>query len=161
MERKELLELLWDSQNKAYELMLEYDSFPHHYGNWTLYQSEAYVINSIGQTPDITTSELSAQLKKTPSACSQMVKKLIGKGLVQQERNPYNKRLYNLRLTPEGEELYQDHVNFNTSCKKNTFDMMSEFTEQELEICLKVQTRFNEAYQEDVRHSKEYYSAEC
>lgn len=157
MNREELFELLWNAQDQAYDLMLEYDSCPHHYGSWTLYQSEAYIVNSIGLYPDITVSELSERLRKTPSACSQMVKKLIEKGLVVQERNPQNKRLYNLRLTSDGEKLYQDHIDFNSTCRKLTYAMMSDFSEEELATCLKVQNRFNEAYQEDVRRCKEHY----
>lgn len=61
------------------QLMNEYDSLPHDYGNAVLYQSEAHLIQCIGQNDGITVTEASKLLKKTKSACSQMVKKLVGK----------------------------------------------------------------------------------
>lgn len=160
MNRKEILNQIWEAQDEAYDLMLEYDSMPHKYGDTILYQSEAYIVNSIGRVPDITTTELAKTLGKTPSACSQIVRKLIDKGLVEQERNLQNKRIYNLRLTPDGEKMYRDHIAFNEACQEVTFGMLSEFTDEELKTCLRVQRRINEAYQEDVQRSKEYYGTE-
>lgn len=160
MKREEILSRLWEAQDEAYDLMLEYDSMPHKYGENTLYQAEAYIVNWIGRMPDITTTELAEILKKTPSACSQIVRKLIDKGLVTQERNLQNKRIYNLRLTPDGEKMYRDHIAFNEACQEITFGMLAEFTDEELETCLRVQRRINEAYQEDVRRGKAYYGTE-
>ena len=59
------------------QLMNEYDSLPHDYGNAVLYQSEAHLIQCIGQNDGITVTEASKLLKKTKSACSQLVKKLV------------------------------------------------------------------------------------
>lgn len=159
MGRKELLQQIWNAQDEAYSLMEEYDSLPHHYGSDTLYQAEAYIVNLVGRLPDITTTELAEQLNKTPSACSQSVKKLIAKGLIEQARNAENKRLYNLRLTLAGERVYQDHIEFNQWCQKITFDMLSDFSEEELRAHLRVQQRINEAYQGDVQRSKQRYGS--
>ena len=100
--RTKLLNRLWDEQNIAYSLMVEYDSLPHQYGQHVLFQAEGYVINCIASYPGITVTELAGILKKTPSACSQIVRKLSDKGLVEQKRNVKNKRSYNLCLTEEG-----------------------------------------------------------
>ena len=40
MERSEILKKLWAEQDEAFELMTEYDSLPHHYGEDVLYQAE-------------------------------------------------------------------------------------------------------------------------
>lgn len=160
MNREQILEQLWGAQDEAYALMAEYDSIPHKYGETTLYQSEAYIVNWVGRMPDITITELAKLLKKTPSACSQIVRKLIEKGLVQQERNLRNKRIYNLQLTADGERMYRDHIAFNEACQKITFEMLAGFTDAELETCLRVQRRINEAYQGDVQRSREHYGNE-
>lgn len=157
MNREDILRQIWESQDEAYLLMTEYDSLPHHYGTTTLYQAEAYIINWIGRVPGITTTALAKELKKTPSACSQIVRKLIMKNLVTQERNAENKRLYNLRLTADGEKVYQDHASFNEYCQSITFDMLAEFTEAELNTCLRVQQRINEAYHGDVERSRKHF----
>jgi DNA-binding MarR family transcriptional regulator len=158
-DRKKLLEQLWDAQDEAYGLMTEYDSLPHHYGEAVLYQAEAYIINLIGQHPDITITALGNILKKTPSACSQIVKKLREKGWVEQIRNQDNNRQYNLRLTESGQKVYQDHVDFNRECQKVTFEMLSAFSDEELKQHIAIQRCINQAYLGDVRRSRERSSA--
>lgn len=155
--RSELLKKLWAAQDEAYDLMTEYDSFPHHYGEMILYQAEAYIVSWIGRMPDITTSELAERLKKTPSACSQIIRKLVDKGLVTQTRNPKNKRLYNLRLTEMGEQVHRDHITFNEYCQDITFKMLQEFSEEELATHVRVQERINQAYRGDIARSRDRY----
>lgn len=158
MTREEILEHIWNAQDEAYDLMLEYDSLPHYYGSDVLYQAEAYIVNHIGHTPNITTTELAETLKKTPSACSQIVRKLIDKGLVVQTRNVKNKRVYNLTLTADGEKIYQEHIKFNEECQEITFRMLAEFSDEDLATYLRVQERINEAYVGDVQRSKEKFT---
>ena len=153
-QRQALLRQIWAAQDEAYDLMYEYDSLPHQYGANTLYQSEAQIIDHIGEQPGITVTELAAVLKKTPSACSQIVRKLRAKGWVEQVRNAENNRIFNLYLTDSGQRVYQDHTSFNHRCQEATFRMLETFSTQELEHHLMVQRKLNEAYQEDVQHSK-------
>ena len=102
------------------QLMNEYDSLPHDYGNAVLYQSEAHLIQCIGQNDGITVTEASKLLKKTKSACSQMVKKLVG----------HNSK-----------ELYH-------------------FTDEELQLYIKIQKRMNELIGLDVERSYNYFKAD-
>lgn len=156
-QREELLQQIWRSQDTAYDLMVEYDSLPHRYGDNTLYQAEAHLIDLIALHPDITITDIANILRKTPSACSQIVRKLRAKGWVDQFRNEENNRIVNLRLTPEGEKVVQDHDAFERECQDATFDTLSAFSDEELSTYLKVQLRINQAYQEDVRRSREYF----
>jgi len=158
MTRDEILKQLWKEQDTAFELMTEYDSLPHYYGSDVLYQAEAYIVHEIGNTPQITVTELSEKLNKTKSAVSQMVKRLIDKGLVEQARDTENRRIYHLTLTKDGEKVYNDHIEFNRVCQKITFDMLSGFSDQELAVHTKVQQMINKAYQGDVDRSREKWS---
>lgn len=157
-ERRELLEKIWAAEDAAYDLMLEYDSLPHHYGENILYQAEAHIIDLVAEYPDITITDLANILRKTPSACSQIVRKLKEKGWVEQERNQENNRQFKLRLTKGGEKVYRDHTEFNRQCQELTFEHLHGFTEAELELFLKVQKQINTAYTQDVRRSREYFS---
>ncbi len=152
--REMLLQKIWKAQDAAYDLMVEYDSLPHHYGAHILYQAEGHIVDLIAAYPGITTTELSIILKKTASACSQIVRKLKEKGLVEQSRNRDNNRQFNLTLTEEGEKLYRDHMAFNQDCQERTFALLSECTEEELAAHLKVQEKLNEAYRGDVKRSR-------
>ena len=156
--RAELLDQIWRAQDTAYDLMCEYDSLPHHYGAHMLYQAEAHLIDLIALHPDITITDLANILRKTPSACSQIVRKLRAKGWVEQIRNEENNRQYNLRLTDEGQKVYQDHADFDRNCQALTFEKLTRFSDEELAVYLSVQKRINEAYQDDVRRSREYFN---
>ena len=154
----QLLRQIWDAQDTAYDLMNEYDSLPHYYGSVVLYQAEAYIVNLVGQHPGITVTQLAEILNKTTSACSQIVRKLRAKGFVEQIRNPDNNRLYNLELTKEGTQVFQAHIQFNQECQKKTFDLLQGFTNEELLIHLRVQEKLNEAYQDDVKRSRDQFA---
>lgn len=156
--RRELLEQIWNQQNQAYDLMCEYDAMPHRYGACVLYQAQAHMIDLIAQYPDITAADLAVILRKTPSACSQTLRKLREKGLVEQLRNTANNRQYKLQLTESGQALYRDHAAFSADCQQRTFDRLAEFTEEELALYLRVQQRINEAYADDVRRSREVFA---
>lgn len=158
MTRNEIMQQLWKEQDKAFELMTEYDSLPHYYGSDVLYQAEAYVLHEIGNKANITASELAEKMNRTKSALSQMVKRLIDKGLVTQTRDEENRRIYHLNLTADGEKVYKDHIQFNKDCQKITFDMLSEFTDEELLLHTKIQQIINRAYQGDVDRSKEKWA---
>lgn len=155
--REELLRQLWTAQDEAYDLMCEYDSLPHHYGDNILYQAEGHIIDLIAVYPGITITDLGNILKKTPSACSQIVRKLKEKGFVEQTRNRDNNRQFNLKLTEAGERLYQDHTQFSRQCQRETFALLEGFTDEELAHHVMVQRKVNEAYQGDVRRSRERF----
>lgn len=155
--REKLLRRLWEAQDEAYDLMCEYDSLPHHYGDNILYQAEGHIIDLIAVYPGITITDLGNILKKTASACSQIVRKLKEKGWVEQTRNRNNNRQYNLKLTEGGMRVYEDHQKFNRECQKETFLLLKNFTDEELEHHIRVQERVNEAYRGDVRRSREKF----
>lgn len=155
MKREAILNEIWDAQDRAFDLMTEYDALPHHYGDEILFQAEGRIIDIIAENPGITVTDLSCILRKTSSACSQIVRKLREKGFVEQTRNQKNNRLYNLQLTANGLKVYRDHLNFNQNCQEITFQMLSDFTVEELNAHVRVQRRINEAYQGDIQRSRE------
>lgn len=142
------------------QLMNEYDSLPHDYGNAVLYQSEAHLIQCIGQHDGITVTEASKLLKKTKSACSQMVRKLINKNWVEQTRNKENNREYKLHLTEGGLTVFDHHENFDRMSYDHNSRELFDFTDQELKLYIQIQKRMNELIGLDVRRSYDYFNAE-
>lgn len=153
--RDDVLQQLWAAQDKAFDLMNEYDSLPHRYGEDLLYQTEGHMIDLIAAQPGIIATDLAEILNKTVSACSQMIRKLRAKGWVRQIRNEQNNRLYNLLLTEEGQKVYEAHSQFERGCQERTFHLLDPFSEEELAIHLAVQRQLNAAYQADVQQSRE------
>lgn len=145
---------VWASQNDAFDIMSEYDSLPHYYCGTVLFQAEAEIVDLIAEHPDITTTDLSVLLRKTPSACSQIVRKLRAKGLVVQIRDEENNRRYHLRLTPSGAEVYEAHTAFTKECASRMDRALEAFSDTELELCARVQDAMNGAYEEDIKSAK-------
>ena len=143
---KELLQRF----DKGYELCYEYDSMPHQYGDEVLYQSEMHFLEVVGDTPSITITVISQQLGKTKSACSQMVRKLVKKELLTQERNEKNNREYYLNLTERGKEIYEVHKEFDEKCMQRTYKSLADFSEEELQSYISVQKTLNQVFQKDV-----------
>lgn len=82
--------------------------------------------------------------KKTPSAYSQMIRKLRKKGLVEQTRNKENLREYMLNLTPDGKQIFLDHEEVENRCYQRTMKCLEEFSENELENYIRIQEKLNE-----------------
>lgn len=143
------------SFDAGYDLAFEYDSVPHCICGEILYQAEAHVIQYIGRHEKSTITELAVASKKTPSACSQIIKKLIKKDLVQQIRNPQNKREFFLELTAHGWEVFQTHESFDSECFQKNFMHIQDITEEQLEIYIHVQNTINEAFEENVKNIKD------
>ena len=152
--REAYLNKIWETQDEAYDLMCEYDSLPHFYGENILYQAEGHIIDLIAMRPGITVTDLANILKKTTSNCSQIVRKLRAKGWVEQTRNEGNNRIYNLNLTEGGQHVFRDHVAFSRRCQERLFQMLELFSDEELNTFIRVQKQINEAYREDVRESR-------
>ncbi|MGN0293313.1 MAG: MarR family winged helix-turn-helix transcriptional regulator [Lachnospiraceae bacterium] len=154
--RNELLQAVWNEQDVAYDLMCEYDALPHHYGDNILYQAEGHIIDLIALHPGITITDLAGILKKTTSACSQLVRKMRNKGWIEQTRNENNNRQFNLKLTESGQKVYEDHAAFSKNCQDIAFQLLDAFSDEDLKRHLAVQKALNEAYRGDVLRSREY-----
>ena len=145
---------MMDEMDKAYDLMEEYDSMPHIYGQETLYQAESHIIEMIGKNNRITVTEIAKRMKKTKSACSQMIRKLRNKGWVNQTRNSQNNREYNLSLSEDGWNIFKAHEEIDKVCFNRGLDNLNKYTDQELQLYLKIQQEINKSFKEDVEVSK-------
>ena len=149
--KEELYLQIMDGLEKSCRLMAAYDEMPHEYGDSILYQVESHTIERIGIAPGITSSELSAGMNKTPSASSQIIRKLRKKGLVFQKRNKDNNREYNLFLTDYGWRIYKAHAAVDEECGRRK--QLSVFSEEELRTYLKIHNVINEGFEADVRQA--------
>lgn len=145
---------LLDVFDEGYDYVEEYNSLLHDYNGVVLYQAESQFIRKIGETPGITITELSEFFKKTKSACSQLMYRMKKKGFLYQERNRNNNREYNLYLTEDGEKLYQFHKEFEDRCYRRTAEMLDVFSDEELELYVRIQKKMNESFLLDVEESR-------
>lgn len=136
------------------QLINDYDAIPHDYGTVTLYQAESQLIHLVGENPGITAMKLSDILKKTPSACSQLIRKLRKKGWMEQIRSQQNGRKYQLYLTESGWDIFREHNQFEQACYHRSYENLNEFTEEDFQTYIKIQSRLNETFSLDVAESK-------
>lgn len=156
--REELLEQIWAAQDTAYDLMSEYDSLPHSYGENVLYQAEAHLIDRIALHPGVTVTDLANMVRKTPSACSQLVRRLRdkgwgGTGAQHRQQPPGNAPPHPRRgaCIPGPRRLRQAVPGADLPAPGGVH-------EAELATYLSIQRRINEAYADDVRRSREYFT---
>lgn len=152
--KTDLLQEIWEQQDTAYDLMNEYDGIPHCYGKEIMYHTEGQFIDLVAQYPGITSSDIALMTKKTASACSQLLRKLKGRGFIEQVRNEKNNRKYNLILTESGKKIYEERKVFNRKCQDIMKKKLDEFSEEELQHHIMVQKTINEAYRGDIKRSK-------
>lgn len=152
-ERYDLYCKMLDELDEGCRLIIDYDSVPHNYGSATLYQAESQIIHLVGHQPGITASEIAAIFKKTPSACSQLIRKLRKKELVTQRRNKENNREYQLFLTEDGAKIFKDHDHFEKCCYQRSYDNLSDFSEKDFKTYIAIQRKLNETFALDVEES--------
>jgi Transcriptional regulators len=85
-----------------------HQSLPRCYGNdLLLYSSEVDLLEEIGANEPITATELARMKISTPSAISQIVKKLDSKNLLVKDIMDGNRKTIYLRLSEEGHRVYE------------------------------------------------------
>lgn len=77
-----------------------------------LHRAEIHTIDAIGRHEGINNSELSEVMDVTKGATSQMVSKLVRKGLVQKQPSAVSAREVELRLTKLGRIAFENHEQF-------------------------------------------------
>lgn len=140
----------------GFDLITEYDAQLHNYEGTILYQSEAHLLKLIGRNPGISASKCASILKKTNSACSQIVKKLRSKGWIIQKLNPKNNRAYNLFLTESGKNIFLQHSIFEDNAYRRTYHLLDSFSDKDLETYRKIQQKLNEGFAMDVEDSRTF-----
>lgn len=143
-----------DQLDEGCRLINEYDAIPHDYGTATLYQAESQMIHLVGEYPGITAVEIASMLKKTPSACSQLIRKLRKKEWMEQVRNEENNREYRLYLTESGWEIFRGHNRFEQACYRRSYGSLAEFSEKDFQTYIEIQKRLNKTFALDVEESR-------
>jgi DNA-binding MarR family transcriptional regulator len=64
--------------------------------------AQLFALRSIGQEPGLSMTDLAARTLTTASAVSEVVAKLVARGLVRREPDPSDRRRLLLHLTPDG-----------------------------------------------------------
>lgn len=78
-----------------------------------LTQTEVHLIDVIGEQPGIGVKALASAKGVTTGAASQMVRKLVEKGLVQKQISPVSEAKVELTLTEKGRICFEEHQKYH------------------------------------------------
>lgn len=70
--------------------------------------SQVWILQEVAKTPDIGVSELAERLSIHQSTCSQLVEKLVARGLITKERSKEDQRRVGLSATPEASKVLKN-----------------------------------------------------
>lgn len=100
--------------SRVVQRMAAIENSPRDFGTGDLlFRAEIHTVEAIGRIPGVGITELAGMLGVTKGAVSQMVKKLVQKGLVRRTLDPANARLVCLILTPTGRVARDGHEAFH------------------------------------------------
>lgn len=130
-----------------------YEGIPRKYGtDDELYMVEAHTINLIGDKIKTNTSELTQLTDKTKGAISQMVDKLVKKGLVLKYKNPANNREVIIELTEKGQQVYEYHKALDKMEYAKILNRLDEFSTDDFEKFIKISSILSDITRESLKN---------
>lgn len=122
-----------------------YESIPRKYGTEDeLYMVEAHTINLIGEKNKVSPSELVKLTNKTKGAISQMVDKLLKKGLVIKYKNPTNSREVIIELSDKGKQAYEYHKELDQIEYGKILNRLNQFSTEDFINFMKIASVVND-----------------
>ena len=142
---------LYESMERGSLLIRKYNTLPRNYFGHQLFPAETHMLQHIGRHPEITTWQLAAAMKKTPSAVSQLVKKLKQHGVLMVKQNPANNRESFLCLNEEGWKIYEAHEALDERMMSRFSSALQDFSAEDIERCICIQEILNKKFAENLQ----------
>ena len=126
------------------EKLSRHSDNPRDYGSGVnITMAEVHLLTSIADHPGITVTELAEEQVKTPSAVSQLVKKLEGKGFITRRPHPEHGKKICFYVTSEGERLSNLHKNYDVQRINQTLGILLQTcTMEDIDAFLRVAERY-------------------
>lgn len=106
---------------------------------------EAHILLDIVNSPTITVTELAQKWKKTTSAISQTLKKLIKKEYVYREISSVNAKFFLLHPTEKGKKFTLQHKHYdNIDIVKTIKKLNKNFSSEEIAVFYRIMIKFTE-----------------
>lgn len=143
--REEVFNELIESIYEVSRSTSAYESIPRKYGTEDeLYMVEAHTINLIGENSKVSPSYLAKLTNKTKGAISQMVDKLLKKGLVIKYKNPTNNREVIIELSDKGKQAYKYHKELDQIEYGRMLSRLNQFSTEDLINFTKITSVIND-----------------
>lgn len=130
---------------------MQTEKTPKDYGaGMPLTQVEIHTIEDIGNNQGINITELSTIRNKTKGAVSQMIYKLVDKGLVEKSISKNSDSEVSLVLTELGKKAYNGHKEFHDVSNDKIFKKLREMDENSYNDLVEVLKYFEEFLDEKI-----------
>lgn len=98
-----------------------------------LFPAEVHTLEAIGRNPGVTVTALAEQQGVTKGAVSQVVGKLLRKGLLEKRRSAEDGKVLHLTLTARGQIVDQGHARFHARYDQQALAALLALSEIEFE----------------------------
>lgn len=130
---------------------MQTEKVPKDYGaGMPLTQVEIHTVEDIGNNQGINITELSVIRNKTKGAVSQMIYKLVDKGLVEKSISKNSDSEVSLVLTELGKKAYNGHKEFHDVSNDKIFEKLREMDENSYNDLVEVLKYFEEFLDEKI-----------
>ena len=110
------------------EKLNQYSAASRDYGSkMNVTMAEVHVLTSIADAPGVTAAELAQLKNKTPSAISQILKRLENADLVERRPHPTHGKKFCLYVTEEGKRLSDLRKSWDVAHIQHTFENLLRF----------------------------------
>lgn len=137
MKSKDRIESFSIFMDRLYEfasMSNAYQHIPRTYGtDDVLFMAEVHLLQQIKNYEGITTVQLAALRRKSPSSISQLVNKLLKKGLIVKIADSEDKKCFHLFLSEKGECINKYHEEFDAKLYASTLAKIPQLTDEEIE----------------------------
>lgn len=123
-------ELGWKMERLIHKY-LQFEKQPHKYNNGlVLTHPEVHTIVLVGDNLNINVTQLAKLRGVTKGAASQMVYKLVDKGLIKKRTSPDSDTEVCLTLTSRGKEVYKEHGDFHIKSSEELFKSLNDMPDE-------------------------------
>ena len=108
---------------------------PRHFGtNFVLYPSEIHTIEAIGRNAGVNITDLAGIQGVTKGAVSQLIQKLVKKGMVVRMKDEMSDREVLLKLSPTGMIAFKSHEDFHSNLFSDLVKIIEQADDEKLEF---------------------------
>ena len=133
------------------DLTLQLEKMPRKFGtDEPMSISEIHMIELIGDTEDLSVTDISRHLNVTKGAVSQSLKKLEARGVVRKNQDPGNRSRVIVSLTAKGQTAFWAHKHWHETMDGGFLKYVQEMKEKDLHVVIQFLERVEAFLQERV-----------
>lgn len=134
---------------------MQTETIQRNYGtNIMITQVEIHTIEAIGNHNGISITELAANRHKTKGAVSQLIYKLVKKGLVKKTVSETSDAQVSLYLTPLGQQAYEGHKKLHEQINDEVFVALREMPDSAYNDLLLMLSKFEKFLDKQISENK-------